>query len=1094
MNTKMHHNRFFIRQIWCRILQLSVTAVALLTTIVSTQAQRQFGSLVVESLNDPYPGYYLFAPNSADSLGLMDHSGRVVIRYEVGPHANPRSDVPGLISHFAILRNAAGLVYGYVVRNGNNEVLDTIYPVGQMTADFHEGRIWSDTSFLVLSQRWVPVDLSKYRAGGNRDALVVEGIIQEISKDGKVLFEWRSLDHIDPSATMEDMDFGLDVVDYIHINSVERDTDGNLLVSCRHIDAVLKIDRITGKLLWAMGGTASRINDFTFIDDSTSGFRGFSHQHSAFRTSSGTLMLFDNGNLKPPPQATRIVEYEVNEVAKTVRRVWEYYPEPSIFTTTMGSVSELPNGHILIGYGSRITDETSPGRVLEEIDRNGNVYSRMRFDGAPRITPYRVSKVQFGMTAWRRIVDKPQVLSAMQADSTTNLDINVTAVARPTAIVVEKHHYAPHVPTFTGLTPCVVAPYRWIVRCENGQQVTGTMKFHAKGLAFADPSDPWQLVWRSTEASGAFTRVDGAAFDARDSAWNVPRVTSGEYALVSADCILSRTISPVRDTVITVRRPKLVFSSAAGAGSYEVQVSRTNAFTRLVHSAVVTDTFSVCVSDLREGVTHYWRVRRIRNGVVGLWSNAATFSVRPNVPVLVFPVSETDTAGAAIGDALRWQAFSGARTYRVLITGANSGETFVDQVVSDTVLEIPPTLKPSRPYVWSVTASTDTGATSAATSFFGTLPDRPWIISPEPSVHLDRSREVDVRFRPVSETDSAEVFVSLARGGAIGTWPVEGRQLGISGLPPEQDLLVGVRVLGRYGWRESKLRRIRLVQAASLTKPEFIQPLDGDFVPIGAVATFEWMPVDDATSYHVQATDWVAFDRLTLDTVVTETIVLKRLAQGAPFLQWRVQPRSDRGIGPWSDTAFVTLRGGEQPNLVPRTPRFGKRGVPTTGSLVVGNVLPSAKLTAEVGTDPYFDEGMNVVDFRDSTGLYNGLSPNLRYYWRPVAMGPDTLRTYGATSVFTTDGTSSTPEPANESAVTIRFDRRSRAIFIPEPNPFPATLKLYSLDGRLLFLRRVDVGEQMIDVSGVSQWPTLLIVELQNDVGHHTTRQILSSW
>jgi hypothetical protein len=411
MSSRTHHQpRVFMRQIWSTVMHLLVIFGGMAALTAPVAAQRQFGSLVVDKLTDPYPGYYLFAPNSADSLGLMDHSGRVVLRYPIGAHANPRSDAQGRISHFAVLRSSAGLVYAYLIRNGSNQVLDTIYPVGRMSADFHEGRIWSDTSFLVLSQRWVPVDLSKVRPGGNPDALVVEAVIQEISADGRVIFEWRSLDHVPPSATMEDMDFALDVVDYIHVNSVERDVDGHLLVSCRHIDAVLKIHKVSGNLLWSMGGTASKINQFTFVGDSTDGFQGFSHQHSAFRTSKGTLMLFDNGNLKPPPQATRIVEYEVDEVAKVARRVWEYKPNPPIFTTTMGSVTELPSGRILIGYGSRVTDEVSPGRVLEEIDREGNVFARMSFASAPRITPYRVSKVQFGMTGLRRIIDKPQLI------------------------------------------------------------------------------------------------------------------------------------------------------------------------------------------------------------------------------------------------------------------------------------------------------------------------------------------------------------------------------------------------------------------------------------------------------------------------------------------------------------------------------------------------------------------------------------------------------------------------------------------------------------------------------------------------------------
>jgi hypothetical protein len=303
-----------------------------------------------------------------------------------------------------------------------------------------------------------------------------------------------------------------------------------------------------------------------------------------------------------------------------------------------------------------------------------------------------------------------------------------------------------------------------------------------------------------------------------------------------------------------------------------------------------------------------------------------------------------------------------------------------------------------------------------------------------------------------------------------------------------------VRVRGRFGWRDSKLRRIRLVQAAAFAKPEFIQPLDGDFVLVGSTATFEWMPVEGATSYHVQATDCAAFDRLTLDTVVTETFVMKRLAQDAPFLQWRVQPRSERGMGPWSDTAYVTLRGAEQIKLLPRSPKFGARGVPTSGALTVGNVGNTTKLAAQLGTDPYFDEGAIVVDIQDSVGLYVGLAANSRHYWRPVAVGPDTLRTYGATSVFVTDRTSSTHDPADEAPITVRFVRRTGTLHLSEPSVGPATLLLYSLDGRLLFQRLVSTGEHVIDLPYESHWPILLVVELLNHASCPPTRQVIFCW
>src|SRR2546422_8452549 len=51
----------------------------------------------------------------------------------------------------------------------------------------------------------------------------------------------------------------------VHGNSIELDSDGNLLLSSRHMSEITKIDRQTGDIIWRMG-LNSKHNDFTFLD------------------------------------------------------------------------------------------------------------------------------------------------------------------------------------------------------------------------------------------------------------------------------------------------------------------------------------------------------------------------------------------------------------------------------------------------------------------------------------------------------------------------------------------------------------------------------------------------------------------------------------------------------------------------------------------------------------------------------------------------------------------------------------------------------------------------------------------------------------
>jgi hypothetical protein len=71
-------------------------------------------------------------------------------------------------------------------------------------------------------------------------------------------------------------------VDYVHGNSIEEDTDGNIIISCRHLDQVNKINVGTGEFMWRLGGIK---NEFTFINDP----EPFTYQHDARRIAMVTL-------------------------------------------------------------------------------------------------------------------------------------------------------------------------------------------------------------------------------------------------------------------------------------------------------------------------------------------------------------------------------------------------------------------------------------------------------------------------------------------------------------------------------------------------------------------------------------------------------------------------------------------------------------------------------------------------------------------------------------------------------------------------------------------------------------------------------------
>jgi hypothetical protein len=134
--------------------------------------------------------------------------------------------------------------------------------------------------------------------------------------------------------------------DLVHINSVEPAGE-DLIVSFRHVDAIYKIDRDTGKIVWKLGGTR-RPESLDVIDDPL-GDEPFGGQHDARLWKDGTLTVFDNEtNMHRPPRAVR---YRIDEEARTARLVEQIDPPGDIRSGFGGSARKLSGGNWVIYWG-----------------------------------------------------------------------------------------------------------------------------------------------------------------------------------------------------------------------------------------------------------------------------------------------------------------------------------------------------------------------------------------------------------------------------------------------------------------------------------------------------------------------------------------------------------------------------------------------------------------------------------------------------------------------------------------------------------------------------------------------------------------------
>ena len=234
---------------------------------------------------------------------------------------------------------------GYKMYDSSYHYMRSFSVVNGYTTDVHEFQIFPDGHYFLLGDDPEIIDMTQY--GYPSDAMVVGSVIQEFDAGDHLLFEWNSFDHIFIDEALHEY-LGSKYIDYVHSNSIEQDTDGNIVVSHRHLDQVNKINVQTGNFIWRLGGTR---NQFTFIGDSLK----FTYQHDARLLPNGHLTLFDNGNYHPQPVSSCAKEYLLDVVHKTATLVWSYSHAvvngAHVFGNAMGSVQRFANGGTFINWG-----------------------------------------------------------------------------------------------------------------------------------------------------------------------------------------------------------------------------------------------------------------------------------------------------------------------------------------------------------------------------------------------------------------------------------------------------------------------------------------------------------------------------------------------------------------------------------------------------------------------------------------------------------------------------------------------------------------------------------------------------------------------
>ena len=332
---------------------------------------------------------------------------------------------------------------------GHYVIADTSYaPIAHVNAgnrhqgDLHEFLLTSRGTALLTSYTVTSADLRA--VGGSKSGSIQDAMFQEVDvASGKVLLEWHSLDHIPISESYWPLSSNWD---YVHLNSIDVDSDENLLVSCRNTHTIYKINRTTGAIIWRIGGKHS---DFQIAQAAA-----FAWQHDARRRPDGTISIFDNGT-----KVSRAIVLAVDETHHTVALQRTYQHPASLFAISQGDAQTLPNGNVLVGWGTQpyISEFTEAGELVFDARLGAGYISYRAFrmpwtgegPGSPAVATARTSASTKVYVSWNgdTRVAKWSVLAGTSATSLaqvasvarTGFETTISIPATYTHVQVQAH-------------------------------------------------------------------------------------------------------------------------------------------------------------------------------------------------------------------------------------------------------------------------------------------------------------------------------------------------------------------------------------------------------------------------------------------------------------------------------------------------------------------------------------------------------------------------------------------------------------------------------------------------------------------------------
>ncbi|MGO9490370.1 MAG: arylsulfotransferase family protein, partial [Solirubrobacteraceae bacterium] len=242
-----------------------------------------------------------------------------------------------------------------IVMNSRYQTVARVAGGNGLKADLHDFQMAPDQVAYITAYNPIRCNLASIK--GAKDGAIIDTAVQMIDmKTGLVRWEWHSLDHVGASESEVEVPADGTPWDYFHLNSIDPQADGDILISARNTWAGYQLEGRTGRILWRLGGDRS---SFAMGPGTRTAW-----QHDGRVLANGEVTFFDDGSNPPIHSQSRGIRVSLDFTRHEARLVKSYtHANPPLLAPSQGNMQALADGNFLVGYGGvpAITEYAAAG-------------------------------------------------------------------------------------------------------------------------------------------------------------------------------------------------------------------------------------------------------------------------------------------------------------------------------------------------------------------------------------------------------------------------------------------------------------------------------------------------------------------------------------------------------------------------------------------------------------------------------------------------------------------------------------------------------------------------------------------------------------